>query len=129
MAVDRVADELRTGHRVPGLGHRLHPGEDSRVCALLALLEEVPGAAPALAAAHDDHHRPAHPLHADVDLAPAVLTVSSGMSASRRRSSPSPGRRDGSPTPRMRREPPQHSECAQSAPHTHHRKSHQTKSG
>lgn len=79
-----VADELRAGRRVPGLGHRLYPGEDPRARALFTLLEEVPGAAPALAAAHDivattARHRP---LHANVDLALAVLTVGSGMPAS-----------------------------------------------
>jgi citrate synthase len=78
-----VADELRAGRRVPGLGHRLYPGEDPRARALFALLEEVPAAAPALAAARDivattTRHTP---LHANVDLALAVLTVSSGMAA------------------------------------------------
>ncbi|MFE1286785.1 citrate synthase [Streptomyces sp. NPDC058751] len=79
-----VADELRAGRRVPGLGHRLYPGEDPRARALFALLEEVPGAAPALAAARDVVTTTARhtPLHANVDLALAVLTVSSGMSAS-----------------------------------------------
>ncbi|MFJ2830238.1 citrate synthase [Streptomyces sp. NPDC087263] len=79
-----VADELRAGRRVPGLGHRLYLGEDPRARALFTLLEEVPGAAPALAAARDivattARHRP---LHANVDLALAVLTVASGMPAS-----------------------------------------------
>ncbi|MER5829094.1 citrate/2-methylcitrate synthase, partial [Streptomyces mirabilis] len=66
------------------LGHRLYPGEDPRARALFALLEEVPGAAPALAAAQDIVTTTARhtPLHANVDLALAVLTVSSGMSAS-----------------------------------------------
>jgi citrate synthase len=79
-----VADELRAGRRVPGLGHRLYPGEDPRARSLFALLEEVPGAAPALAAAQDIVTTTARhtPLHANVDLALAVLTVSSGMSAS-----------------------------------------------
>jgi len=79
-----VADELRAGRRVPGLGHRLYPGEDPRARALFALLEEVPGAAPALAAARDIVTTTARhtPLHANVDLALAVLTVSSGMPAS-----------------------------------------------
>ncbi|MET8857289.1 citrate synthase [Streptomyces sp. NPDC004579] len=79
-----VADELRAGRRVPGLGHRLYPGEDPRARALFALLEEVPGAAPALAAARDVVTTTARhaPLHANVDLALAVLTVSSGMPAS-----------------------------------------------
>ncbi|MFD7720223.1 citrate/2-methylcitrate synthase [Streptomyces sp. NPDC059814] len=48
-----VADHLRTGRRVPGLGHRLYTGEDPRATALFALLAEVPRAAPALAAAPD----------------------------------------------------------------------------
>ncbi|MFE2532812.1 citrate synthase [Streptomyces sp. NPDC059371] len=79
-----IADELRAGRRVPGLGHRLYPGEDPRARALFALLEEVPGAAPALAAARDVVTTTARhaPLHANVDLALAVLTVSSGMPAS-----------------------------------------------
>jgi citrate synthase len=41
-----VADELRAGRRVPGLGHRLYPGEDPRARVLFALLEDVPGTAP-----------------------------------------------------------------------------------
>ncbi|MEU1198003.1 citrate synthase [Streptomyces sp. NPDC005813] len=79
-----VADELRAGRRVPGLGHRLYPGEDPRARALFALLEDVPAAGPALAAARDVVTTTARhaPLHANVDLALAVLTVSSGMSAS-----------------------------------------------
>ncbi|MGR3869239.1 citrate/2-methylcitrate synthase [Streptomyces graminifolii] len=76
-----VADELRSGRRIPGLGHRLYPGEDPRARALFALLEEIPGAAPALAAARDIVATTARhtPLHANVDLALAVFTVSSGM--------------------------------------------------
>lgn len=76
-----VADELRAGRRIPGLGHRLYPGEDPRARALFALLKEVPGAEPALAAARDIVATAARhtPLHANVDLALAVLTVSSGM--------------------------------------------------
>ncbi|MET7910709.1 citrate synthase [Streptomyces avermitilis] len=79
-----VADELRSGRRIPGLGHRLYPGEDPRARALFTLLEEVPDAAPALAAAHDLVATTARhtPLHANVDLALAVLTVASGMPAS-----------------------------------------------
>ncbi|MFF3887411.1 citrate synthase [Streptomyces sp. NPDC001914] len=79
-----VADELRAGRRVPGLGHRLYPGEDPRARALFALLEDVPGAEPALAAARDVVTTTARhtPLHANVDLALAVLTVSSKMPAS-----------------------------------------------
>ncbi|HET9380414.1 MAG TPA: citrate synthase [Streptomyces sp.] len=78
-----VAEELRSGRRVPGLGHRLYTGEDPRARALFALLEEIPRAAPALAAARDVVATAARhtPLHANVDLALAVLTVSSGMPA------------------------------------------------
>ncbi|MFI6604956.1 citrate/2-methylcitrate synthase [Streptomyces sp. NPDC050507] len=76
-----VADHLRSGRRVPGLGHRLYAVEDPRARTLFALLAEVPRAAPALAAARDvvattTRHTP---LHANVDLALAVLSVSSGM--------------------------------------------------
>ncbi|CAM5482957.1 citrate synthase (unknown stereospecificity) OS=Streptomyces tendae OX=1932 GN=GUR47_34875 PE=3 SV=1 [Streptomyces tendae] len=76
-----VAEELRAGRRIPGLGHRLYPGEDPRARALFALLEDIPRAAPALAAARDVQATAARhtPLHANVDLALAVLTVSSGM--------------------------------------------------
>ncbi|WP_031037721.1 citrate synthase [Streptomyces sp. NRRL F-5650] len=76
-----VAEELRAGRRVPGLGHRLYPGEDPRARALFALLEDIPRAAPALAAARDIQATAARhaPLHANVDLALAVLTASSGM--------------------------------------------------
>ncbi len=78
-----IADELRAGRRIPGLGHRLYPAEDPRARALFALLEEIPHAAPALAAARDIVATTARhaPLHANVDLALAVLTVSSGMSS------------------------------------------------
>ncbi|MPY39555.1 citrate synthase, partial [Streptomyces phyllanthi] len=83
-AVPVIADELRAGRRVPGLGHRLYPGEDPRARALFTLLEDVPGAAPALAAARDIEATTARhaPLHANVDLALAVLTTASGMPAS-----------------------------------------------
>jgi citrate synthase len=78
-----VADELRSGRRIPGLGHRLYPGEDPRARALFALLEDIPSAAPALAAARDVESTAARhtPLHANVDLALAVLTASCGMDA------------------------------------------------
>lgn len=83
-AVPVIADELRAGRRIPGLGHSLYPGEDPRARALFALLEDVPRAAPALAAARDIAATTARhtPLHANVDLALAVLTVASGMPAS-----------------------------------------------
>lgn len=78
-----VADHLRAGRRVPGLGHRLYRGEDPRATALFALLDRVPAAGPALAAAHDVVTTTARhtELHANVDLALAVLSVSSGMRA------------------------------------------------
>ncbi|MFD9905169.1 citrate synthase family protein [Streptomyces sp. NPDC059063] len=76
-----VADELRAGRRVPGLGHRLYPGEDPRAQALFGLLEVMPKAGPALAAARDVVATTARhtDLHANIDLALAVLTVSSAM--------------------------------------------------
>lgn len=78
-----VADHLRTGRRVPGLGHRLYTGEDPRATTLFSLLAKVPRAAPALAAARDVVATTARhaPLHANVDLALAVLSVSWGMAA------------------------------------------------
>ncbi|WP_309060396.1 citrate synthase [Streptomyces sp.] len=78
-----IADELRAGRRIPGLGHRLYAGEDPRARALFSLLEEIPHAAPALAAARDIVATTARhtPLHANVDLALAVLTASCGMPA------------------------------------------------
>ncbi|MFE9771617.1 citrate synthase [Streptomyces sp. NPDC005931] len=79
-----IAEELRAGRRIPGLGHRLYPGEDPRARALFTLLEEIPHAAPALAAARDIVTTAARhtPLHANVDLALAVFTTSCGMSSS-----------------------------------------------
>ncbi|MFD8985218.1 citrate synthase [Streptomyces sp. NPDC059564] len=79
-----VADHLRAGRRIPGLGHRLYRGEDPRATALFARLEALPHAAPALAAAREvvattASRQPG--LHANVDLALAVLTVSCGMPA------------------------------------------------
>ncbi|KOV99833.1 citrate synthase [Streptomyces sp. NRRL B-1140] len=76
-----IAAELRAGRRIPGLGHRLYPGEDPRARALFALLERIPRAEPALLAARDIVETTARhaPLHANVDLALAVLTASSGM--------------------------------------------------
>ncbi|MEU3773449.1 citrate synthase [Streptomyces sp. NPDC032472] len=79
-----VADHLRAGRRVPGLGHRLYEGEDPRATALFARLETMPAAGPALAAAREVVATAAARrvgLHANVDLALAVLTVSCGMSA------------------------------------------------
>ncbi len=76
-----IAEELRAGRRIPGLGHRLYPGEDPRARVLFELLEEIPHAGPALAAARDVVATAARhaPLHANVDLALAVFTASCGM--------------------------------------------------
>ncbi|MFH8885959.1 citrate synthase [Streptomyces californicus] len=82
-AVPVVADHLRTGRRVPGLGHRLYRGEDPRATLLFALLARVPQAAGALAAAREVVATTARhtPLHANIDLALAVLSISAGMPA------------------------------------------------
>jgi citrate synthase len=78
-----VGDHLRAGREVPGLGHRLYAGEDPRARVLFRLLDGIPAAAPALAAARDVVATAARhaPLHANVDLALAVLSVSAGMPA------------------------------------------------
>lgn len=76
-----VADHLRAGRGVPGLGHRLYRGEDPRAVMLLRLLEDAPHAGRALAAAHEVAETTARhaPLHPNVDLALAVLSVSADM--------------------------------------------------
>ncbi|MFR9799730.1 citrate/2-methylcitrate synthase [Streptomyces sp. MS06] len=76
-----IAEELRAGRRIPGLGHRLYPGEDPRARVLFGLLEQIPRAEPALAAARDIVATTARhtSLHANVDLALAVLTAATGM--------------------------------------------------
>ncbi|WP_371676322.1 citrate synthase [Streptomyces sp. NBC_01276] len=77
-----VAEYLRAGRRVPGLGHRLYRGEDPRARALFGRLEGLPQAGPALGAARDVATVMArHGLHPNVDLALAVLTVSCAMPA------------------------------------------------
>ncbi|MEU9143457.1 citrate synthase [Streptomyces sp. NPDC048349] len=78
-----VAEYLRAGRRVPGLGHRLYRGEDPRARALFDRLEGLEQAAPALAAAREVAAVMGRQdgLHANVDLALAVLTVSCGMAA------------------------------------------------
>lgn len=76
-----VAAQLRAGQRIPGLGHRFYRGEDPRAALLLARLAEVPAARDALAAARETVATAARhqPLHPNVDLALAVLTVAAGM--------------------------------------------------
>ncbi|AXG82921.1 citrate synthase [Streptomyces paludis] len=76
-----VADHLRAGRRVPGLGHRLYPGPDPRAEALFAVLDQLPGAGPVLTAAREVAETTARhvKLHANVDLALAVLSVTAGM--------------------------------------------------
>ncbi|MFD9374777.1 citrate synthase [Streptomyces sp. NPDC059999] len=79
-----VSEYLRAGRRVPGLGHRLYRGEDPRATALFTRLEALDQAGPALGAARDVASvmaRHGGGLHANVDLALAVLTVSCGMPA------------------------------------------------
>lgn len=78
-----VADHLRAGRRVPGLGHRLYPGPDPRAVALFAVLRELPGAEPVLTAAREVEATTARHvrLHANVDLALAALSVITGMAA------------------------------------------------
>ncbi|CCB73596.1 putative citrate synthase-like protein [Streptantibioticus cattleyicolor NRRL 8057 = DSM 46488] len=76
-----VSDLLRTGRRVPGLGHRLYRGEDPRARMLFGLLEGVPAAADALAAAREVVRAADRDLAvgANVDLALAVLSVGAGL--------------------------------------------------
>ncbi|MDI9830707.1 citrate synthase [Streptomyces sp. KAU_LT] len=78
-----IAEELRAGRRIPGLGHRLYTGEDPRARLLFTLLADLPRCEPALAAAHDIVATAARhtPLHANVDLALAVFTASHAMPA------------------------------------------------
>ncbi|MET9605564.1 citrate synthase [Streptomyces sp. NPDC006512] len=77
-----VAEYLRAGRRVPGLGHRLYRGEDPRARALFGRLDGLAQAGPALDAARDVAAVMArHGLHPNVDLALAVFTVSCGMRA------------------------------------------------
>ncbi|RYJ19785.1 citrate synthase [Streptomyces sp. L-9-10] len=78
-----VADHLRAGRPVPGLGHRLYPRQDPRAEALFAVLAELPGAGPVLAAAREVEATAARraAAHANIDLALAVLSVTAGMPA------------------------------------------------
>jgi citrate synthase len=76
-----VADHLRSGRRIPGLGHRVYQGDDPRTTLLSSLLEQVPGSQPVLRMARDvvgtvGRERA---LHANVDLTLAVLSVATDM--------------------------------------------------
>lgn len=76
-----VADHLRAGRPIPGLGHRIYKGEDPRARLLFGLLGRVPAAGGALAAARDVVATAARhsALHANVDLALGALTLASSM--------------------------------------------------
>ncbi len=76
-----VAEHLRAGQRLPGLGHRLYRGEDPRAALLFALLDDLPAAAAPLAAARDVLATAARhtELHANVDLALGVLSTACAM--------------------------------------------------
>lgn len=76
-----VAEHLRAGRRLPGLGHRLYTDVDPRAQTLFALLEHVPAAEPVLAAAHAVTETVAThlPLPANIDLALATLSVATAM--------------------------------------------------
>ncbi|MFC7302701.1 citrate synthase [Streptomyces monticola] len=78
-----VADHLRAGRRIPGLGHRLYPGQDPRAEALFEVLEELPAAHDAVNAAREVAATTARhaDLHANVDLALAALSVAARMPA------------------------------------------------
>jgi citrate synthase len=78
-----VAEQLRAGRRIPGLGHRIYRGDDPRAVLLFELLAEVPGAGPVLEAAMAVTRTAARqvPLHPNVDLALAVLSRTAGMPA------------------------------------------------
>ncbi|MEU5400316.1 citrate synthase [Streptomyces sp. NPDC005963] len=78
-----VADHLRAGRPVPGLGHRLYSGPDPRAEALFTALEQVPTAGEALEAARAVEAATARQteLRSNVDLALAALSVASRMSA------------------------------------------------
>lgn len=78
-----VSDHLRAGRRVPGLGHRLYAAADPRAEALFALLDGIPRAAAALAAAREVADITARhvSVRPNIDLALAVLSVSAEMPA------------------------------------------------
>ena len=76
-----VADHLRTGRRIPGLGHRVYRAADPRATLLFGMLEQVPGAQPVLDMANEVATTAGRvrPLHPNVDLALAALSVAAAM--------------------------------------------------
>jgi citrate synthase len=78
-----VAEQLRAGRRIPGLGHRIYRGDDPRAVLLFELLAEVPRVGPVLEAAMAVTRTAARqvPLHPNVDLALAVLSRTAAMPA------------------------------------------------
>ncbi|TDE02454.1 citrate/2-methylcitrate synthase [Jiangella asiatica] len=76
-----VAEHLRAGRRLPGLGHSLYRGDDPRARLLLDLLAELDGAGPAIDAARSVAETAARhlPLHPNIDLALASLSVATRM--------------------------------------------------
>lgn len=76
-----VAEHLRAGRRVPGLGHRLYRTADPRAQVLFERLAALPEAQSVLAAAHAVTETAAThlPLPANVDLALATLSVATAM--------------------------------------------------
>ncbi|MBB5788167.1 citrate/2-methylcitrate synthase [Jiangella mangrovi] len=76
-----VAEHLRAGRRIPGLGHRLYRETDPRAELLFDLLAAVPEAEPVLAAARAVTETAAThlPLPANIDLALATLSVATAM--------------------------------------------------
>ncbi|MEU6973238.1 citrate synthase [Kitasatospora aureofaciens] len=84
-AVPVVADYLRTGRAIPGLGHRLYPDGDPRAVALLDAVARLDGGAAVVRAvaeveaAAGPAGRPA--LRANVDLALAAMALAAGLPA------------------------------------------------
>ena len=78
-----VADQLRAGRRIPGLGHRVYPAADPRASLLFTMLEQVPGAQPVIEMANEvvTTAGRVRPLHPNVDLALAVLSLTAAMPA------------------------------------------------
>jgi citrate synthase len=78
-----VADQLRAGRRIPGLGHRVYQAADPRATLLFSMLEQVPGTQPVLDMASEvvTTVGRVRPLHPNVDLALAVLSLAAAMPA------------------------------------------------